>query len=99
VDDLFSLARWLCVGSFLLLALGLVHQHQPNSPLRTIALRFLAGAAVFVPLYVVSTVDVMLEAALGPFGLVDDAAAVVLDIAAARYVPKDPNPGDNSRSE
>ena len=46
----------------------------PQSKLRTILREFLSwGAVVLCALYVVAPVDFLPEAALGPFGLLDDA--------------------------
>jgi uncharacterized membrane protein YkvA (DUF1232 family) len=93
VDELLTLASWLCGGTFLLLALALALMHLPNSPLRTIAMRVLAGALVLLmPLYVVSPVDLIPEIALGPFGIVDDVVAVALAFVAGRYALKGPDP-------
>ena len=40
--------------------------------------------AIFCGVYVVSPVDVIPEALLGPFGLIEDIGAVVAGISAAR---------------
>ncbi|QJW95408.1 DUF1232 domain-containing protein [Frigoriglobus tundricola] len=80
-------------GFFLLAALSLVLMHLPNSPLRTIALRASAGlfAVVFAPAYVVSPVDILPEAVLGPIGLIDDIGVIIAGVAAGRYALKGPD--------
>jgi uncharacterized membrane protein YkvA (DUF1232 family) len=95
--DLFSLLRFMCIGIFLLAALALVLMHLPNSPLKTLAQRALAGVfAMLMPLYVVSPVDVVPEAVLGPVGIVDDLVVIVLGVAAGKYAIKGPKHGSDA---
>ena len=57
----------------------------PNSQLRTFFLPIVGwGVAIFCGIYCISPVDIIPEALLGPFGLVDDLGAVVAGISAAR---------------
>jgi uncharacterized membrane protein YkvA (DUF1232 family) len=86
MSDIFDLCGKGLVVFTILVVVTLWFMHQPDSPLKTIALR--GSAAVFAliaPAYVLSPVDVMPEAILGPFGLVDDLAAAIAGFLAARY--------------
>jgi uncharacterized membrane protein YkvA (DUF1232 family) len=57
---------------------------QPNSRLRSVVLPIVgAGIAVVCGVYAISPIDLLPEMFLGPFGLIDDAGAVIGGIAAA----------------
>lgn len=57
----------------------------PQSKLREFLLPIIAWcAAIFCGIYCISPIDIVPEALLGPFGLVDDIGALVTGIAAAR---------------
>ena len=57
----------------------------PQSRLREFLRPFvLAGIAVCCGIYIISPVDAIPELALGPFGVIDDAGALVGGIAAGR---------------
>lgn len=72
------------VGGGLMLAF-LVCISLPQSKLREVLMPVVGFAvAVFCGAYVLSPVDVIPEAIAGPFGLIDDAGALVLGIASAR---------------
>lgn len=58
---------------------------MPNSKLREFLMPIVGwGVAIFCGIYCISPIDIVPEALLGPFGLIDDIGAVVGGIAAAR---------------
>jgi hypothetical protein len=72
-----------------LLALFAVLLSMPQSQLRSFLLPILGWCfALFCGAYILSPVDVAPEALLGPFGLIDDAGALVAGICAARTAIK-----------
>jgi uncharacterized membrane protein YkvA (DUF1232 family) len=67
-----------------LLALLLVLLAMPQSRLRSFLMPIIGwGFALFCGVYVLSPVDLVPEALAGPFGLIDDAGALVAGIMAA----------------
>ena len=57
---------------------------MPQSQLRAFLLPIVGwGVAIFCGIYCISPVDIMPEALLGPFGLVDDLGAAAAGLAAA----------------
>lgn len=73
----------LC-GTILALAM-LVLVSLPQSKLRDCIMPVVGwGFALFCGLYVLSPIDIVPEALLGPFGVVDDVGAVILGVASAR---------------
>lgn len=82
----FDLFRWTCTGFVVVLALGLILMHLPNSPLKTLAERAMAGIfALLMPVYLISPVDLAPEVVLGPIGLIDDIVVLVAGVASGRY--------------
>ena len=78
---------FLC-GTILVIAFGILLS-MPHSQLRAFLLPIVGWAvAIFCGIYCISPVDILPEAFLGPFGLVDDVGAVVAGIAAARAAMK-----------
>lgn len=72
------------VGGGLMLAF-LVCMSLPQSKLREVLMPVIGWCfALFCGAYVLSPVDIIPEAFTGPFGLIDDAGAIVLGIASAR---------------
>ena len=62
---------------------------MPKSELRSVLMPFVGWAmAIFCGFYAISPIDVMPEAVLGPFGLIDDIGAVVVGINAAKMAMK-----------
>jgi len=84
MSDLFSTIRLVIMcGTGLLIATGLM-SHLPNSPLRNVLLKVCGWAtAALCGAYVLSPVDLMPEALLGPFGLPDDVIALVVGAMSA----------------
>lgn len=85
MSEVFGLIKVVIVcGSVLLLAL-MVLVSMPRSRMRDVLVQVVGWAfALFCGAYVVSPVDVMPEAFLGPLGLVDDAGAIVAGLLSAR---------------
>lgn len=64
-------------GTMLALAM-MVLANKPHSPLRDLLVQVVGWVfAIFCAIYCLSPIDVLPEAFLGPFGLVDDLGAVV----------------------
>lgn len=77
----------LC-GSILVLAF-LVLLSLPKSKLRAVLMPIVGWTlAIFCTLYCISPVDIVPEAMLGPFGIVDDIGAAALGIASAMAAHK-----------
>lgn len=58
---------------------------MPKSELRSVLMPIIGWAmAIFCGIYAISPVDIVPEAVLGPFGLVDDIGAVIAGISAAK---------------
>ena len=58
---------------------------MPKSELRSVLMPIVGWAmAIFCGFYAISPIDIMPEAVLGPFGLIDDIGAVVVGINAAK---------------
>jgi uncharacterized membrane protein YkvA (DUF1232 family) len=75
----------LILCGFGLLALLLVLLALPNSRLKEIVMPIVAGCfAVFCGIYVLSPIDFIPELVAGPFGLFDDAVAIVGGLMAAK---------------
>jgi uncharacterized membrane protein YkvA (DUF1232 family) len=67
-----------------LLALLLILLAMPQSRLRSFLMPIIGwGFALFCGAYILSPVDLFPEALTGPFGLIDDAAALVAGVMAA----------------
>lgn len=86
---LFSLIHLLVIcGTFLLTAF-MVCLALPQSPFRDVVVKVAGWGLVAVcGLYCISPIDVLPEAALGPFGLIDDVAALILAVMAAKQAKK-----------
>ena len=74
----------LFCGTLLAVAFGVLLS-MPNSKLREFLMPIVGwSVAIFCGIYCISPIDIVPEALLGPFGLIDDIGAVVGGIAAAR---------------
>ena len=84
MTEIFSTIRLLAmIGGGLLFAL-LVLLSMPQSRLRELVLPFVGWAVTALSAaYVLSPIDAVPEIFFGPFGLVDDAAALAVGIASA----------------
>jgi len=75
-------------GTVLVVALGVLLA-LPQCKLREVLLPIVGwGIAILCAIYCISPVDIVPEAVLGPFGLVDDVGALIAGIAAARTAMK-----------
>jgi len=75
-------------GSLILLAF-MILLAMPNSELKKFLMPIIGWClAIFCGIYCVSPVDIVPEAFLGPFGLVDDIGAAVLGFSAASMARK-----------
>ena len=81
MSELFSTIRLIAaLGGVLLLAF-MILLALPQSRLKEMVMPFVHwGVAALSVAYVVSPIDIMPEIVLGPFGLVDDLAAVAVAI-------------------
>lgn len=101
---MFELLRLMVMFGGLILITFMVLLSLPQSKLREIVMPFVAwGFVVLCTVYVISPLDVLPEAFLGPFGLVDDFGAAVLGVTTAlatinarkQKKPHLPEPGQN----
>lgn len=85
MDGLFSTLRFLFGCGTVLVVATILLAHLPKSPLRTLLVQICGWAtAALCGAYVLSPVDVLPEALLGPFGLPDDVIALILGFISAR---------------
>jgi uncharacterized membrane protein YkvA (DUF1232 family) len=74
----FAVCGTILAGAMMILV------NMPHSPLRDLLVQIVGWVfAVFCAIYVISPVDILPEAFLGPFGLVDDLGAAVVGISSA----------------
>jgi uncharacterized membrane protein YkvA (DUF1232 family) len=77
IDLLITCGTLLAFGMMILFSL-------PQSKLRDVLIQIVGWIfAIFCGVYCISPVDIVPEALLGPFGLIDDAGALVVGIASA----------------
>jgi uncharacterized membrane protein YkvA (DUF1232 family) len=77
IDLLITCGTLLAFGMMVLISL-------PQSGLRDVMIQIVGWVfALFCGVYCISPVDIIPEALLGPFGLVDDAGAAVAGVASA----------------
>jgi uncharacterized membrane protein YkvA (DUF1232 family) len=85
MSSFFEIIRTLILVGGALLGLFLYFLSTPNSKLREVMMPIVGWCfAIFCGIYVLSPIDILPEAFLGPFGLFDDVGAVVAGIVAAR---------------
>ena len=62
---------------------------MPKSELRSVLMPIVGWAmAIFCGFYAISPIDILPEAVLGPFGLIDDIGAVIVGISSAKAAMK-----------
>jgi uncharacterized membrane protein YkvA (DUF1232 family) len=84
MDRLLQMMQSLMFCGTALVTVFVVLLALPQSKLREVLMPIVGWAvAIFCGFYCVSPVDVVPEALLGPFGLVDDLGALALGISAA----------------
>ncbi len=82
---MFELLKWMMLSGSVVVIAFLILLAMPKSELRSVLMPIVGWAmAVFCGLYVVSPVDIIPEALLGPIGVVDDIAAIFAGISAAK---------------
>ncbi len=85
---LFMISTMLVCGT-ILAATFAVLLSLPQSKLRDFLMPIIGWCvAIFCGIYCISPIDIVPEAVLGPFGLIDDLGALVTGIAAARIAMK-----------
>ena len=85
---LFMISTMLVCGT-ILAATFAVLLSLPKSKLRDFLMPVIGWiVAIFCGIYCISPIDIVPEAVLGPFGLIDDLGALVTGIAAARIAMK-----------
>lgn len=85
MHHLFGLLHMVIFCGTLMGIVFIVALALPQSRLRALLLPFAAwGVAIFCAIWAISPIDLVPEALLGPFGLVDDVGAVVAGVMAAR---------------
>lgn len=85
---LFMISTMLVCGT-ILAATFAVLLSLPQSKLRDFLMPIIGWiVAIFCGIYCISPIDIVPEAVLGPFGLIDDLGALVTGIAAARMAMK-----------
>ena len=84
MQSVFGIIQTMLICGTLLGVTFFVLLSMPQSQLRAFLLPIVGwGVAIFCGIYCISPVDIVPEALLGPFGLVDDLGAVVAGISAA----------------
>lgn len=85
MSGLFEMLQHLMTCGALVVVAFLITLALPQSKLRAVLMPIVGWAmAIFCAFYAISPIDIIPEAMLGPFGLVDDIGAVVAGISAAR---------------
>lgn len=87
--EIFSLIKFFggC-GTLLLLALGILLA-IPESRLRAILVKFIGWSVVVLCLlYTINPLDALPEGLLGPIGMIDDVAAIVIAVGAGQAALK-----------
>lgn len=91
MQSIFGTIQTLILCATILAIAFAVLLSMPQSKLRNFLLPIVGWVvAIFCGIYAISPVDIVPEAMLGPFGLIDDIGAVVAGIAAARTAMKSP---------
>lgn len=84
MESVFGVIQTMLICGTLLGVAFFVLLSMPQSQLRAFLLPIVGwGVAIFCGIYCISPVDIVPEALLGPFGLVDDLGAVAAGLTAA----------------
>ena len=82
---MFEMLKLMMLCGMVVVVAFLVLLAMPKSELRSVMMPIVGWAmAVFSGLYVLSPVDLVPEALLGPIGIVDDIGAIFVGISAAK---------------
>ncbi len=96
MQSLFGIIQLMFVCGTILAATFAVLLSLPQSRLRDFLMPIIGWCvAIFCGIYCISPIDIVPEALLGPFGLIDDLGALVTGIAAARMAMKKPKEEGN----
>jgi len=91
MQSLFSIIQTMLLCGTLLAVAFVVLLSLPQSKLQEFLMPIIGWCvAIFCGVYCISPIDIVPEAVLGPFGLIDDLGALVTGIAAARMAMKKP---------
>lgn len=89
MSSIFGLMQLVIVCGTLLGIAFMVCLALPDSPFKDFVMKVAGwGLAVVCGIYCISPVDVLPEAALGPFGMVDDVFSLILAVFAAKQAKK-----------
>ena len=89
MQSLLGIIQLMFVCGTILAATFAVLLSLPESKLRDFLMPIIGWCvAIFCGIYCISPIDIVPEAILGPFGLIDDLGALVSGIAAARMAMK-----------
>ena len=89
MPSLFGIIQLMLVCGTILAATFALLLSLPQSKLRDFLMPVIGWCvAIFCGIYCISPIDIVPEAVLGPFGLIDDLGALVTGIAAARMAMK-----------
>jgi|SRR5208337_3674298 uncharacterized membrane protein YkvA (DUF1232 family) len=89
MGSFFGMIQTLLLCGTVLTVAFVVLLSLPQCKLREFLLPIIGwGIAILCAIYCISPVDILPEAFLGPFGLIDDVGALVAGIAAARTAMK-----------
>jgi uncharacterized membrane protein YkvA (DUF1232 family) len=87
----------LCGTALAIAMLWLVN--MPRSPLRDLLVQVVGWLfAIFCAIYCISPIDVLPEAILGPFGLVDDVGAAAVGLMSAMAAYRAGRPATSAKS-
>ena len=82
---MFEMLKLMMLCGMVVVVAFLVLLAMPKSELRSVLMPIVGWAmAIFCAMYAISPVDIIPEAVLGPFGLIDDVGAVIVGISAAK---------------
>jgi uncharacterized membrane protein YkvA (DUF1232 family) len=85
MEKLFAVMQMMLLCGTVLVVTFVVLLSLPQSKLREFLMPVVGWCvAIFCGIYCISPIDIVPEALLGPFGLIDDLGALVAGIAAAR---------------
>ncbi len=85
MSSFFQMIEVLAVCGVVLLLTLMVLVNLPQSPLRALLIQIFGWTfAAFCGVYVLSPMDVLPEAVMGPFGIPDDIRAVVAGVISVR---------------
>jgi uncharacterized membrane protein YkvA (DUF1232 family) len=85
MEGFFEVIKLLIMGGIAITIVLMVTLALPQSPMRDFLKPIVSWCfAIFCAFYVISPLDVVPEAALGPFGLIDDIGAIIAAIMAVK---------------